>query len=462
MKKDNGYDAVIIGAGQGGVPLAISLAREGWKTALVEEKHVGGTCINEGCTPTKTMVASARTAQLGRRAFDFGIGTGSLSIDMKEIVKRKNDMVNSFRTSSENRIKDTENLDLFMGHARFTDAHSLTVSINSGGRKNLKAEHIFINTGARSRVVDLQGIEQVPYLNSTTIMDLNNVPGHLLVIGGGYIGLEFGQMFRRFGSDVTIVHHGPQLLMREDTDVADEVLSIMQEEGIEVLLNTIPTAVDVFRGSWIELSYRGEEGEKTMTASHLLLAAGRVPNTLDLNLDSAGVELDQGGFIRINERLETSTPGIYALGDVKGGPAFTHISYDDYRILFSNLVKNGKRSTQNRMVPYTVFIDPQLGRIGLNEKEAQSLGIPYKVAKMPMSWIARALEVGESRGFMKALVHAQDGQILGAAILGVEGGELMSMLQIAMMGNISFGMLRDAVFSHPTLAESLNNLFATV
>lgn len=460
MAKIHTYDAIIIGSGQGGTPLATALAREGWRTALVEAKHVGGTCVNEGCTPTKTMVASARAAYMGKRASDYGVGTGKVVVDMEKVRQRKRDMVTSFRRGSENRIRDTENLDLFMGRARFIDRHSVSITLNSGEENRLKAERIFINTGTRPRVPDLEGIEDVPYLTSTTVMELDTLPGHLLIIGGGYIGLEFGQMFRRFGSDVTIIHRGPQLLMREDPDIAEEVLSIVREDGVEVLLNTTPISAKVFRGSWIELTLKGDNGEKAVAGSHLLLAAGRLPNTDSLDLHTAGVDLDKRGFIRVNERLETSVPGIFALGDVKGGPAFTHISYDDYRILYANLIKNEGRSTKNRPVPYTVFIDPQLGRIGLSEKEAQSLGVPYRVAKMPMNWVARALEVDESRGAMKALVDPETAQILGAAVLGIEGGELMAMLQIAMLGKVPYTALRDAVFSHPTLAESLNNLFA--
>lgn len=462
MAKIHTYDAIIIGAGQGGTPLATALAREGWRTALVEGKHVGGTCVNEGCTPTKTMVASARAAYMGRRASDYGVSMGKVAVDMEKVRQRKRDMVNSFRRGSENRIRDTENLDLFMGRARFTDRHSISITMNSGEENRLKAERIFLNTGTRPRIPELEGIEDVPYLTSTTVMELDTLPGQLLIIGGGYIGLEFGQMFRRFGSDVTIIHRGPQLLMREDPDIAEEVLDIVREDGVEVLLNTTPISAKIFRGSWVELTLKGDNGEKTVAGSHLLLAAGRLPNTDSLDLHTAGVDLDKRGFIRVNERLETSVPGIYALGDVKGGPAFTHISYDDYRILYANLVKNKRRSMKNRPVPYTVFIDPQLGRIGLSETEAQSLGIRYQVAKMPMNWVARALEVDESRGVMKALVDPETAQILGAAVLGIEGGELMAMLQIAMMGKVPYTALRDAVFSHPTLAESLNNLFGTV
>jgi pyruvate/2-oxoglutarate dehydrogenase complex dihydrolipoamide dehydrogenase (E3) component len=291
-------------------------------------------------------------------------------------------------------------------------------------------------------------------------MELDTVPGHLLIIGGGYIGLEFGQMFRRFGSDVTIIHRGAQLLSREDPDIAEEIGRILQDDGIEILLNTTPVESRLFRGSWVELLVERGGELSTVTGSHLLVAAGRVPNTERLSVEKAGVELDTRGFIKVNERLETTAPGVYALGDVKGGPAFTRISYDDYRILFGNLVKGGRYSTEGRLVPYTVFIDPQLGRIGLSEREAQSQKLRYRLARMPMNRVARALEVGETRGCIKALVDGDTERILGAAVLGIEGGELMAVIQMAMMGDLPYTRVRDAVFAHPTLAESLNNLFA--
>jgi pyruvate/2-oxoglutarate dehydrogenase complex dihydrolipoamide dehydrogenase (E3) component len=453
MTTQKKYDALIIGSGQGGTPLATALAGEGWKTALVEEKHVGGTCINEGCTPTKTMVASARSAYISRRAANYGIGISGASVDMVKVRQRKRNMVRSFREGSENRIKKAQGLDLFMGRAKFIDPKSVLVSMNHGNENTLRAEHIFINTGTRPRIPGIRGIESVPYLTSTTIMELDAVPGHLIIVGGGYIGLEFGQMFRRLGSDVTIVHRGHQLLMREDLDIAEEVLKIIREDGIDVMLNTNPTEARIFKESWIELSLKRGSEEKTVIGSHILLAAVRIPNTDSLNIERAGVELDERGFIKVNERLETNIQGIYALGDVKGGPAFTHISYDDYRILHANLVKNGERSTRDRPVPYTVFTDPQLGRVGMSEGEAKSKGANYRVAKIPMSWVARALEVDETRGVMKALVDPDTEQILGAAVLGTEGGELMVMLQIAMMGRVPFTALRDTVFAHPTLAE---------
>jgi pyruvate/2-oxoglutarate dehydrogenase complex dihydrolipoamide dehydrogenase (E3) component len=290
-------------------------------------------------------------------------------------------------------------------------------------------------------------------------MELDGVPEHLLVLGGGYIGLEFGQMFRRFGSRVTIVQRPAQLLGREDADVAEAVAAIMREDGIEVLLETNTIGAERLGEGEIGLIVRGPEGERTLSGSHLLVAAGRTPNTDRLNLAAAGVELERGGFIRVDEQLQTSVPHIYALGDVKGGPAFTHISYDDFRIIRTNLIEGGDATTRDRLVPYTVFIDPQLGRIGLGEQEARDQGRKIRVAKMPMNYVARALEIDESRGFMKAIVDADTQRILGFSVLGIEGGEMMAMVQLAMMGNLPYTMLQNAVFAHPTLAESLNNLF---
>ena len=456
------YDAIVIGAGQAGGPLSTALARAGWKTALIERVHVGGTCINEGCTPTKTMVASARVAYLARRGVDYGVHTGAVTVDMPKVRQRKRDIVDSFRGGSQRRIASTEGLDFLMGEASFVGPGEIAVHLNNGEPFQVTSNTIFINAGSRPALATLAGIEHVPTLDSTSIMELDGVPENLLVIGGGYIGLEFGQMFRRFGSQVTIIQRGANLLAREDADVAGEVANIMREDGIEVLLETKPLRVEQTPNGAIQLTVQTSIGERTLTGSHLLLAAGRVPNTDWLNLDAAGVQMDKRGFIQVNERLETNVPGIYALGDVKGGPAFTHISYDDFRIIRTNLLEQGNASIYERLVPYTVFIDPQLGRVGLSEADARAQGRNIKVAKMPMNYVARALEVDESRGFMKAVVDADTGQILGCAVLGIEGGEIMSTLQVAMMGKVPYTVLRDAVFAHPTLAESLNNLFSTL
>ncbi|HKV83403.1 MAG TPA: mercuric reductase [Ktedonobacterales bacterium] len=455
------YDVLVVGAGQGGGPLSSALARAGRRVAIIEREHVGGTCINEGCTPTKTMVASARAAYIARRGADYGVGVGAITMDMRKVRQRKRDIVDSFRSGSENAIRETPGLDLLMGEARFTGPKAMRVTLRDGQTRDLAAETIILNTGARPSdpPPELRGI---PTLNSTSIMELDSAPEHLLVLGGGYVGLEFGQMFRRFGSAVTIIQHGKRLLGREDADVADEVAKILREDGIEVLLETAAIHAETDADGRIRLTVRGPDGERTLTGSRLLVAVGRTPNADALNLAAAGVQTDSRGFIPVNERLETNAPGVYAIGDVNGGPAFTHISYDDYRILKTNLIEGGHATTTGRLVPYTVYIDPQLGRVGLSESEARRQGRSVRVAKMPMSDVARALEVDETRGFMKAVVDAETKQILGCAILGIEGGELMSMLEIAMLGHVAYPVLKEAIFAHPTLAEAFNNLFATL
>jgi pyruvate/2-oxoglutarate dehydrogenase complex dihydrolipoamide dehydrogenase (E3) component len=457
MSPPEKYDAIVIGAGQAGVPLSTTLAKAGRRTVLIEQEHVGGTCINEGCTPTKTMVASARVAYLARRALDYGVETGPVRVDLGRVRERKRRIVESFRGGSQRRIEATDGVDLVFGEARFVAPRTLAVN----GR-SLEADLIFINTGGRPAAPDVSGLDRVAPLDSTSIMELDRVPEHLIVLGGGYIGLEFAQMFRRFGSRVTVLQRGRQLLPLEDEDIAGAVLGILREDGIEVLLQAEASCAERIDGGGARIVARTADGDRTIAGSHVLLAAGRVPNTERLEPKAAGVETDGKGFIRVNERLETTAPGVYALGDVKGGPAFTHISYDDYRIIRANLLEDGNRTTADRPVPYTVFMDPQLGRIGLTEREARKQGRAYRAATMPMNYVARALEMDEARGMMKVLVDPESRQVLGAAVLGIEGGEIMAALQLAMMGNLPYDKLRDAVFAHPTLAESLNNLFATL
>jgi pyruvate/2-oxoglutarate dehydrogenase complex dihydrolipoamide dehydrogenase (E3) component len=451
------FDAIIIGSGQGGNPLAGALAEAGKKTALIERQDVGGTCINRGCTPTKTMVASARVAYLARRGGDYGVDVGSIAIDMGKVRERKRAIVRSFREGGEKRLADAH-VELIRGEASFTGPRTISVALHGGGERQLSAAQIFINTGTRPAVPPIAGLDTVPYLDNDRILDLDYVPGHLLILGGGYIGLEFSQMFRRFDSKVTVIQSGPQLLRGEDQDVAAKVLEILREDGVEVLLNTRTEKAARSNGT-VSLKVVTAGEAQTIEGSDLLLAAGRVPNTGALKPAAGGIELDERGFIRANQRLETSAPGVYAIGDVKGGPQFTHISYDDYRILKANLLDGGNRNVGDRMVPYTVFMDPQLGRVGMTESEARQSGRKIRVARMPMSSVARALELDETRGLMKAVVDAETEEILGATVLGIEGGEVMAVFQMAMMGRVKYSVLRDAVFAHPTLAESLNNLF---
>nr|BBH85774.1 mercuric reductase [Thermosporothrix sp. COM3] len=456
------YDAIIIGSGQGGGPIATDLAQAGHKTALIEREHVGGTCVNVGCTPTKTMIASARAAYVVKRAADFGVHTGPVNVDMRRVRQRKRDIVTSYRQSSEQRTEQIQNLDLLRGEASFSGPKTLTVRFTNGETRQLTANTIIIDTGDSPAIPPIDGLDTVPYLDSTSIMELDSVPEHLVVVGAGYVALEFAQMFRRFGSQVTILQRGPQILSKEDEDIASEMAKILQEDGITIRTGTSPTHVQKAAENTIHITVKSEKGEETLTASHLLLATGRRPNTRHLNLEAAGIKTDQKGYVQVNERLETNVTGVYAIGDVKGGPAFTHISYDDYRILRANLLHHGSATTRGRLVPYTIFTDPQLGRVGLSEKEAKAQNITYRVARLPMSSVSRALEVDEPRGVMKALIDPESKQILGCAILGIDGGEIMSMIEIAMMGKLPYTALKDGVFTHPTLAESLNSLFTSI
>jgi pyruvate/2-oxoglutarate dehydrogenase complex dihydrolipoamide dehydrogenase (E3) component len=458
MTNPQQYDAIVIGSGQAGTPLSTALAGAGMHTALIERKHVGGTCVNEGCTPTKTMVASGRVAYLARRASDYGVQTGPISVDLVRVRQRKRDIVDSFRNGSQSRIEETSNLDLIFGEASFSGPKTVAVRSRDGGERTISAHRIFINAGARASRPKIDGLDAVLFLDNISIMELGSLPDHLLILGGGYIGLEFGQLFRRLGSRVTVVQSAGQLLTREDPDIAEEATAILRQDGIEILLNAKATQVGK-SGESIRVNIQSQNGSTTLEGSHLLVATGRVPNSDTLNLTAAGIQTNEQGFIQVNDRLETTAEGVYALGDIKGGPAFTHISYDDFRIIRSNLIENKTASTKNRQVPYTVFIDPQLGRVGLTESEARAQDRSIRVAKLPMAHVARALEVDETRGFMKAVVDAESNLILGAAILGIEGGEIMSALEIAMMGKLPYTALRDGTFAHPTLAESLNNLF---
>ncbi len=456
MAQENHFDAIVIGSGQGGNPLSQALADLGWRVALIEKEHLGGTCINTGCTPTKTMVASAQVAHYARNAARWGVRTAEVSVDLPQIVARKDAIVQSFRSGQQRKVDQRKTLRLYRGQARFVSPHRIAV-----GEEELEGERIFINTGTRPEIPLIKGLDTVEYLTNASIMELRELPEHLLILGGGYIGLEFGQMFRRFGSRVSIIHRGDEILTREDPDVAAELHKILEGEDISFVLRARASRVQKANGQ-IALILDGDSGSQTVSGSHLLVATGRRPNTDDLGLEKVGVETDARGFITVNGRLETNVPGIWALGDVKGGPAFTHISYNDYQILYANLVERKDLTIDNRIVPYSVFTDPQLGRVGITEKQAKEKGYRIKIGKIPMEWVARAIERDETAGLMKLVVDATTDRILGAAILASEGGELIQMIGTLMLADLPYTLLKGAVYIHPTLVEGFFALMEDV
>jgi pyruvate/2-oxoglutarate dehydrogenase complex dihydrolipoamide dehydrogenase (E3) component len=449
------YDAIVIGSGQAGNPLAHRLADLGWKVALVEESHLGGTCINTGCTPTKTLVHRAQVAHYARNAARWGVRAENVGVDLPEILAQKDRVVETFRSGQLQQVEQRPTLRLFRGHARFVAPHRVEV-----GGESLESERIFLDTGARPVIPPIPGLKDSGYLTNETIMELTRLPEHLIVLGGGYIGLEFGQMFRRFGSRVTMLQRGGQIVPREDPEVAAELQKALESEGIDFRLDTLASRVEKSNGG-VRVALEGV-GQAVVTGSHLLVATGRRPNTDDLGLERAGVETDAKGYVRVNSRLETSVAGIWALGDVKGGPAFTHISYNDFQIVYGNLVENRSLSTEERIVPYCVFTDPQLGGVGLTEKEARAKGLKLKIGRIPMSRVARAVERDETAGLMKLVVDAADDRVLGASILASEGGELVQILGTLMLSRQPYTLLKGAVYIHPTLAEGFFALMEDV
>jgi dihydrolipoamide dehydrogenase len=456
------YDAIIIGSGQAGTPLARRLAGAGWKVAVIERQFAGGTCVNYGCTPTKAMVASAKNAFQARRAIEYGVVVDSVAVDMPKLIERKNKIVLQSRHGSEKSLTSLPNIDLIYGEAAFTGHKQIHVSLKDGGKETYTAEKIFINTGGRTAIPHITGLDTVPYLTSTTILNLEVIPEHLLIIGASYIALEFGQMFSRYGSKVTILETSSRFLQKEDKDIAEEMQKIFSEEGITIYTEAKVAGIAKADGAHISANVNIKGKEQIITASHLLLATGRLPNTDKLALENTGVSINERGYITVNDKLETNVEGIYALGDVTGGPAFTHISYNDYLVVCKNLIDHTEASTKGRPVPYCMFTDPELGRVGLTEDQARQQGLNFKIAKLPMAHVARGIETGETQGFMKAIVAADSKKILGVAILGAQGGELMSLLQVAMMGDITYEQLRENIFAHPTFSESINNLFMSL
>lgn len=442
------YDAIIIGTGQAGPFLAARLARADLRVAVIERHLFGGTCVNVGCTPTKTLVASARVAYMVRRAADFGVQIdGSMRVDMQKILDRKNDIVGRANHEVPGWMQKTPNLDVYKGHARFTGPHTIRV-----GEDLLEAEKIFVNVGARAFVPAISGLDEVDYLTSSGILDLDAVPEHLVIIGGSYIGLEFGQIFRRFGSEVTIVEMGPRLIRRDDEDVSQAVKEILENEGINIRLNAecISVAKD---GKGLAVKVDCTAGAPEVRGSHLLLAVGRRPNTDDLGLDKAAISLDKHGYIEVDDELRAGTPGIWALGDCNGKGAFTHTAYNDYEIVAANLLDNDSRKVSDRILAYGLFIDPPLGRVGMTEAQVRTSGRKALIGKRPMTRVARAREKGETQGFMKVLVDAETNQILGAAVLGVGGDEVIHSILNIMNAKKPYTAIQRAVPIHPTVSE---------
>ncbi len=450
------FDAIVIGSGQAGKPLSYALADLGWKLAFIERAELGGSCINTGCTPTKTMVASAQVAHYARNAARWGVHTNDVSVDLPAVVARKNKVVQGFRDAIQRRIDAKQNITLVRAHGRFTGPHQ----VEAGGQ-TFESEKIFIDTGTRPEIPKIPGMDSVPFLTNASVMELLEIPKHLLVLGGGYIGLEFGQMFRRFGSRVTIIHKSERILPREDPDITQELQKALEAEGVEFALGGTTTRVENRSGE-IALAYETKQGSKTISGSHLLVATGRKPNTDDLGLDKAGIATDPRGYIKVNGRMETSAAGIWAMGDVKGGPAFTHISYNDYQIVYANLIEGKNLTIEHRYLPYALFTDPPLGRVGITEQDARTSGRKFKMGTYPMASVARAIERDETVGLMKVIVDGENDRILGAAILGSEGGELVQILGAMILAGAPYTVLKGAVYIHPTLAEGFFGLMESV
>jgi pyruvate/2-oxoglutarate dehydrogenase complex dihydrolipoamide dehydrogenase (E3) component len=442
------YDAIIIGTGQAGPSLAVRLADTGMKVAIIERKRFGGTCVNNGCIPTKTLVASARAAHIARRAGDYGVTiSGSIAVDMKKVKARKDALVRQSSEGVEKWLKSTQNLTVIEGQARFTVANRVRV-----GDELLEADKFFINVGGRASVPPLRGIDQVSYWNNSTMMDVDFLPEHLVVIGGSYVGLEFAQMYRRFGSEVTVVERGPRLIHREDEDISENIKTILEGEGIKIRLGAECIGFEK-RGARVAVQVDCSSGDKTVIGSHALLAVGRVPNTNDLGVEQAGIQVDQHGYIQVDDQLRTNVPGIYALGDCNGRGAFTHTAYNDYEIVAANLLDGDQRRVSDRITAYALYIDPPLGRAGMTEAEVRKSGRKALIGKRPMTKVGRAREKGETDGFMKVLVDAETKKILGASLLGIECDEVIHSLLDVMYANAPYTVIQRAMHIHPTVSE---------
>lgn len=460
MPQPERIEALVLGSGNGGMFLARHLARCGQRTAVVERRYIGGSCPNTACLPSKNEIWSAKVADLVQHASSFGTKTDSIAIDMAKVRQRKRDMVEGMIPETV-RLYEASGAELIMGVGTFVAPKTLEVGLNHGGTRVLIGDRVFINTGTHAAIPDVPGLEAAEPMTNIELLELDYVPQHLIVLGGGYVGLEMAQAYRRFGSRVTIIEQGPRLAGREDPDVAEEIRQILVDDGIDVLVASEARRAEGHSGDSVSLVLRTPSGERIIEGSDILVAVGRAPNTAGIGLERAGVEVGNRGYINVNERLETSAPGVWAIGECAGSPQFTHVSYDDFRVVRDNLA-GGNRTTRDRLIPYCMFTDPELAAVGLNESEARRRGIEVRVAKLPMSAVLRAHTIGEKRGFMKALVSVRDDSILGFVMIGAEAGEVMAVVQTAMLAGLSYTALRDAILAHPTMAEGLGGLFGNV
>jgi pyruvate/2-oxoglutarate dehydrogenase complex dihydrolipoamide dehydrogenase (E3) component len=460
MSQPEHYDILVLGSGEGGKYLAWHMARAGLRTAVVERRWVGGSCPNINCLPSKNEIWSAKVANLVQHADRFGASTGPVTVDMTKVRQRKRDMVDGLVAMHLDNY-EASGAELIMGTGRFTAPKALEVQLNDGGTRVLMGNQVFLNVGTHAAIPDVPGLEEAGPLTNIEALELDYLPSHLIVLGGGYVGLELAQAYRRFGSRVTIIEHGPQLAGREDPDVAEEILRILGDEGIEVILSAETLRVDGRSGRDVSLHLRTPSGERVIEGSDILVAAGRRPNTAGIGLELAQVALDDRGYIRVNERLETSAPDVWAIGECAGSPQFTHVSLDDFRVIRDNLA-GGHRTTRDRLVPYCMFTDPPLARVGLDEGEARRRNIAVRIAKLPTRAVLRTRTIDESQGFMKTLISTNDDRILGFTMIGPEAGEVMAAVQTAMLADLPYPKLRDAILAHPTMAEGLGSLFAKV
>jgi pyruvate/2-oxoglutarate dehydrogenase complex dihydrolipoamide dehydrogenase (E3) component len=460
MSQPQRYEVLVLGSGEGGKYLAWHMAKLGRRTAVVERKWIGGSCPNINCLPSKNEIWSAKIADLVHRAEKFGMVTGSTALDMVRVRERKRDMVNGLIAMHLEKYK-ASGAELIMGAGRFVAPKTVEVQLNDGGSRVLTGDRVFLNLGTHATIPPIPGLADARPLTNIELLELDWVPKHLLVLGGGYVGLEFAQAYRRFGSRVTVIEYGPQLLGREDPDIAEEVRRILRAEEIDVLLGADVLRVEGQSGAGVRLRVRTAEGEQTIAGSDILAATGRTPNTAGIGLDVAGVELEPRGYVKVNDRLETTAPEVWAIGECAGSPQFTHVSFDDFRIIRDNLA-GGKRSTRDRLVPYCLFTDPPLARVGLSEAEARQRGVAVRVARLPMSAVLRTRTTGETAGFMKVLVEAAGERILGFTIIGPEAGEVMAAVQTAMLGGLPYTIFQHAILAHPTMAEGLGDLFSAV